>query len=130
MSSTKIFIASQACSINQHKNLRSHIHLHRFTVPIFVTNWIKQLNCIKYLPFQNGNYLGIYKLWSTPMWIRHPPKLIKHGTETKYYLHVPSEFQCIRPKSQKSWLYTMCNNLWLHNIYIYIYIYIHTHTFQ
>jgi hypothetical protein len=85
MSSTKIIIASQACSINQYKNLKSHIHSHRFIVPIFVTNWIKQLNCMKYLPFQNGYYLGIYKLWSTSMWIRHPPKLIKHGTEAKYF---------------------------------------------
>ena len=40
-------------------------------------------------------------------------------TETKKYLHLPFEFQSIRQKSQKSWLYIMCNTLWLNNIHVY-----------
>jgi len=36
---------------------------------------------------------------------------ISHGTETKKYLHLPSEFQRKRQKLQKSWIYIMCNNL-------------------
>ena len=51
--------------------------------------------------------------------LRHPLTQIKHRTQTKKYLYVPSKFQYIWQRSQKSWLYIMCNNIWLNNIYIY-----------
>ena len=43
----------------------------------------------------------------------------KHGTVSKKYLHLASEFQRIRQKSQNFWIYISCNNMWLNNIYIY-----------
>ena len=35
-----------------------YVRAHRFAGRIFVTNWIKQLNCTKYLPFPNVYCLG------------------------------------------------------------------------
>ena len=58
----------------------------------------------------NSYYSGTHKLRIKPMCIRHPLTRIKHGTQTKKYLHLPSEFQHTLQVT-KSWLYITCNIL-------------------